>query len=271
MPFFSMRAQPVALSVALLVLAGCSHPSADPSTFGVSAATTDAGKGAGFAWSISYPALLPQWQVLDHAIHDFAAAQKKQFLQASTAQDRVKGADYSLDLTFVVARHTADFVSVLGSGDEFTGGAHGMPLTASFNLDLSANKLVVLGDLFADPGAALKAISDECRRQLEGRNEAKMRDDGRTITDEDDKSMRTWVEKGTTPTPANFGVFLVDGLDAKAIGLAILFPPYQVGPYSDGPQQVEVPAKVFYDQLKPEYKDAFAIDTEAAKLAPGVR
>jgi hypothetical protein len=34
---------------------------------------------------------------------------------------------------------------------------------------------------------------------------------------------------------------------------------------------VEVPAKVFYDLLKPEYKNAFAIDTEANKPAQGVR
>jgi hypothetical protein len=87
----------------------------------------------------------------------------------------------------------------------------------------------------------------------------------------DIQSMRRWIEKGTAPDAANFAVFLVDGLDTRAIGVTVIFPPYQVAPYADGPQQVEVPAKVFYDLLKPEYKNAFAIDTEANKPAQGVR
>ena len=81
--------------------------------------------------------------------------------------------------------------------------------------------------------------------------------------------MREAVERGTEPVPANFSVFLVDGLETKAIGLTLIFPSYQVASYADGAQQVEVPAKVFYALLKPEYSDAFQIDTEAAKLAPG--
>jgi hypothetical protein len=87
----------------------------------------------------------------------------------------------------------------------------------------------------------------------------------------DAQSTKKWVEEGTAPTPANFAVFLIDGLDTRAIGVTVVFPPYQVASYADGPQQVEVPAKVFYDLLKPEYKDAFAIDTQARQLGAGVR
>jgi hypothetical protein len=31
---------------------------------------------------------------------------------------------------------------------------------------------------------------------------------------------------------------------------------------------VEVPAKVFYDLLKPEYRDAFSVDVEEIKRSP---
>jgi hypothetical protein len=274
---------PVAAFVAAIVLlpcAGCSEHATDRSvsTAPIASAAaaeaqpeTDAGKGNGYTFQIVYPVLAPEWRALDAAIHAFAAAQKKDFIGTSTAPDRASGPGYSLDLTFAVARRTADFVSVAASGSSFIGGAHGMPIVTSFNLDLADGKLKTLSDLFADAQAGLQALSAECRRQLEGRYEARMREDPGAMTTSQQASMKRWVEKGTAPTPENFGTFLIDGLDTRAIGVTVIFPPYQVASYADGPQQVEVPAKVFYDLLKPEYKDAFAIDTEARKLGAGVR
>ena len=267
-----------------LACAGCSERSADPYTStapiaSAAAAETrpeaDAGKAEGYAFQIVYPALAPEWKPLDEAIHAFAAARKKDFLDASEAADRATSTDYSLDLSFTVARRTTDFVSVMASGSSFVGGAHGMPIVSSFNLDLSSGKLTTLPDLFTDAQAGLKALSTECRRQLEGRYEARLRENPGTMTlaqqASDIQSMKQWIEKGTAPDAANFAVFLIDGLDTRAIGVTVIFPPYKVGSYADGLQQVEIPAKVFYDLLKPEYKDAFAIDTEARKLGTGVR
>ncbi len=277
MPLHPVRAL-IPLAAACLLLSGCGRQPADQVGAAVTAETggiVSSGKGAGFAWTINFPALRPQWQALDTAIHDYADASKRELLQASAADDRGKDIDYTLDMTFSIARRTADFVSVTATGSSFTGGAHGMPIVASFNLDLSGNKLVTLSDLFSDPAPAFKALSDECRRQLEGRYAAKMHDDPGAMTPAqlaaDAQSTKKWVEEGTAPTPANFAVFLIDGLDTRAIGVTVIFPPYQVASYADGPQQVEVPAKVFYDLLKPEYKDAFAIDTQARQLGAGVR
>jgi hypothetical protein len=268
----------------LVACAGCSERSADPSTSATPIASAaaaetqpeiDAGKGKGYAFQIVYPALAPGWKPLDAAIRQFATARKKDFLDASNAPDRVAGTDYTLDLNFTVARRTVDFVSVTASGSSFIGGAHGMPIVSSFNLDLSNGKLTALSDLFTDAQAGLKALSAECRRQLEGRYEARLRENPGAMTPaqhtSDIQSMKKWIEKGTAPDAANFAVFLIDGLDTRAIGVTVIFPPYQVASYADGPQQVEVPAMVFYDLLKPEYKDAFAIDTEANKPAQGVR
>lgn len=288
MPLRSRQAHfPVAafaVAALWLTFAGCSEtgpaPSASATPVASAAAAetqpeTDAGKGNGYTFQIVYPVLAPEWKPLDEAIRRFAAVQKKDFLDESMAADRDAGVDYTLDLTFAVARRTADFVSVSATGSSFIGGAHGMPITASFNLDLANGKLTALPDLFADARAGLQALSAECRHQLEGRYEARLREDPGAMTPaqqaSDIQSAKRRIEKGTTPDTANFGVFLIDGLDTRAIGLTVIFPPYQVAPYSDGPQQVEVPAKVFYDLLKPEYKDAFAIDTEARRLGTGVR
>ncbi|HET8941064.1 MAG TPA: hypothetical protein VFN13_03660 [Rudaea sp.] len=272
---------PVAAFVAAIVLlpcAGCSEHAADrsaPTAAIASAAAaetqpeTDAGKGSGYTFRIVYPALAPEWRALDAAIRQFAAAQKKDFVGASTVPNRVAGTDYSLDLNFSVARRTADFVSVMASGSSFVGGAHGRPIVASFNLDLASGQLVDVDALFAHASIALEALSAECRRQLQGRLEARMRDAESGLTSvlraSEFAAAKQWIDKGTAPRAENFRVFLVDGLDAPAIGLTLIFPPDQVGPYADGVQQVEVPAAVFYAMLKAEYRDAFAIDTQTAQ------
>jgi hypothetical protein len=261
----------------LLASAGCDRQPAPPLSTAAAAEVRpdeDTGKSPGYTYAISYPSLDPQWHALDLAIRGFAAVQKKDFLNASAA-DRDKSIDYTLDLNFTVARRTADFVSVTASGSSFIGGAHGMPILASFNLDLADGKLKTLSELFADAQTGLQAVSAECRRQLEGRYEAKLRADPGSMTpaqqESDIQSMKRRIEKGTQPAAGNFNVFLIDGLDTRAIGVTVIFPPYRVAAYADGPQQVEVPAMVFFDLLKPEYKDAFAIDTEANKPAQGVR
>ncbi|MGH8041995.1 MAG: DUF3298 domain-containing protein [Rudaea sp.] len=271
------RFRPAFIAAVLFTLTGCGRQPAVPlsaATAAETVAVVDSGSDAGRVWSISYPSLRPQWHVLDKAIRDFAATQKKQFLDAGSDSHPPSPA-YSFDLKFAVARQTADFISVLAGGNEFIGGAHAMPIVASFNLDTASDKLVGIEDLFADPSTALQALSAECRRQLEGRYEAKLRGESTSMTPQqqavDSAYMRGWIEKGTAPTAANYRVFLVDGLETRAIGLTLIFPPYQVAAYADGQQQVEVPAKVFYAQLKPEYRDAFAIDTQADKLSGRVR
>jgi len=261
------------------LLAGCDQTPAPaaPITTSGSASTQptpneDVGQGNGYAYHVRYPQLAPEWSTLGDALRTWAAARKREFLDARLADDNTNAPPYNLDLEFNVARRTSDFVSVLADGSVYTGGAHPAPLVASFNLQMSDGKLIQLADLFADAHLALEALSAEARRQLEGAFEAKLRE---TLPEQDQaaalKRMHEWVARGTQAQTENFAAFLVDGLETKAIGLTLIFPPYQVAAYADGTQQVEVPAKVFYQLLKPEYRDAFQIDTEADKLAPRVR
>jgi hypothetical protein len=263
------------------LVAGCDRaPSASP---GVSppiriasaqeaAADEDAGKGNGYAFHIRYPRLPSDWQALTDALRGYANARKKELIDSTLADEGANAPPNNLDLEFNIARRTVDFVSVLANGSLDSGGAHPAPVVASFNLHTDDGKVLTLSDLFTDGTAALGALSNEARRQLEGRYEAKLRettparDQAAALT-----AMHDWVRRGTEPTAANFAVFLVDGLEAKAIGMTLIFPPYQVASFADGTQQVEIPAKVFYQLLKPEYRDSFQIDTEADKLAPGVR
>jgi hypothetical protein len=263
---------------AFTLLTGCNQapvPSAAPAPVGStrtqeSTPNEDTGAGNGYTYHVRYPQLASEWSALADVLRTYAADRKKDFLDARLADETTNAPPWNLDLEFNIARRTSDFVSILANGSSYTGGVHPAPLIASFNLRTGDGKLIGLADLFADSGAALAALSEEARRQLEGRYETRLRE---SIPDQAQtsalKEMRERVERGTEATPENFAVFLVDGLETKAIGLTLVFPPYQVAAYADGTQQVEVPAKVFYPLLKPEYRDAFQIDAQAGNSAPG--
>ena len=58
--------------------------------------------------------------------------------------------------------------------------------------------------------------------------------------------------------PANFSQFEpVVAPDGKLVALRFVFAPYQVGPYSDGVQTVEVPAAVLLPHVAPAYRAMF--------------
>ena len=235
-------------------------------------ALAEEGRGEGYEFHIRYPDLPPEWSALTQALHSHAAKRKRAFLDAlpPPAERAASTPLAALDLEFDIARRTEDFVSVLAR-ETMHSGSEAAPTIASFVLHTGDGKLLSIVDLFTTPDAALQALSDECRRQLEGRYEASLRQnigDGNALAPLL-KSMQDGVIHGTSADAANFAVFFIDGIDSKAIGLTVIFPQTQLAASSGGEQQVEVPAKVFYNLLKSEYRDAFAIDT--AELTPGAR
>jgi hypothetical protein len=238
--------------------------------------TLESGHGNSYVFTIRYPETAEVGEVLAHALREFAAERRREFLAAIRAEPRCMDPEHEcvLDLAFDVSRRTSAFVSVLTNGLVYVGGAHPDHVVASFNLHAPDQKVVSIADLFTDPDVGLKALSDEARRQLEGRFEAGLRDqigDDKTLASQL-QTMREWVEKGTAPKVDNFSVFLVDGLDAPAIGLTLIFPRDQVAASVAGEAQVEVPAPVFYELLKPEFRPAFAPpDAALDRPAVGVR
>lgn len=175
-----------------------------------------------------------------------------------------------LDLDFTVATQTVDFVSAIAQGQADAGDAQPISLRATFNQHLPSGKIVSLSDLFVDPDAALKIFSDEVRRRLGADFEARLR--SQNLPEKDLaarlKSMHELLDKGTEPKAENFAAFLVDGVDGKAIGITLIFPPGQVAADADGAQQVEVPVKLFTDAIKTEYRDAFDKESTALIAQP---
>ena len=267
------------LCLSVLLLAACNNT---PAPAGSGRAPPDAastqgtglvedGRGDGYEYHVRYPELDAEWSALTRALRSYAGQRIQALLAAVAAADQ-RGANAEpvvLDLEFNVARRTEDFVSVLAQGSLRDAGKS-EPVAAAFVLDADSKRLLSIGDLFGDPGAALQALSSECARQLQGRFEAGLRQsisDGKALSAALE-SMQRGVAHGTAPQAENFSVFLVDGIDSKAIGLTLIFPQAQLGLGSGGEQQVEVPAKVFYELLKPDYRAAFSVDVK--ELAAGV-
>jgi len=216
-------------------------------------ALIDSAASEKYRYEIRYVALPPEDAPLAAALRAYGDKQKRDFLERSggdSAPSEDANWPWQMHLGFELRSRNADFVSLLASGEAYTGGAHGNPLLASFVLHRPSRRVIALPELFVNPDAGLRAIAAEARRELRGRQRAGENNDGRRIDD------------GAAPSAENYAVFLVDAdAGGKAKGLEVIFPAYQVAGYAQGAQQVKVPAAKFRALLKPEFKSAFAMAT----------
>jgi len=67
------------------------------------------------------------------------------------------------------------------------------------------------------------------------------------------------IADGTGPSADNFSQFQpLTGSDGRISAIRFVFPPYQVGPYSDGTQPVDVPAAVLVPHVGQDVAGLFA-------------
>ena len=135
----------------------------------------------------------------------------------------------SLNVNYEVTAADKDFISVLLTFFEYSGGAHPNTITESFNYDLNRNEPVRLADLFTPNSNYLKMISDYSVRELKKLD---------TVSS---------VENGAGPKIDNFHSWNI-----TPAGLKITFDPYQVGPYVAGAHVVVVPYSVLKPIIKPD-------------------
>lgn len=211
---------------------------------------------------ISYQGDAAKYPGLAKHLKAYADAARAETVQA--AQSRPRGEDassalYDLSLTFTEVLQTPELVSFAADGSSYTGGAHGMPLLARFSWLPKEQQLLTVQDLVPDP-AAWKPISDYVREQLLTQLSQRI-DADRPSPAERSEMMRNagrMIDDGTAAKPDNFAQFEpLPGTNGKLHGLRFVFPPYQVGPYSDGVQRVDVPASVLLPHVAPAYRDLF--------------
>ena len=219
--------------------------------------------GPGYIIGISYPPGINRYPGLAAEVKRYADDARAGLMEAVEAREPVPGSGavmpYDLALPFDMVMESPDIVAVQATGTVYTGGAHGNPLVARFVWLPERGEMLRVEALIQAPDG-LQAVSDFVRESLYGALSHRLDADG--IAPEDRqrllRSGGRMIEEGTAPEPGNFAHFEpVQGTGVQLRALRFVFPPYQVGPYSDGVQTVEVPASVLLPHVAPGYRALF--------------
>ena len=257
----------------LLALPACQRDAAPVST--APAASADAAAAAAVAApplqdvverdprylvGISYPPVAKRYPGLAAALKAYADAARGELMQAVAGLgNRKPTAPYDLSLAFSELVVTPQLVAIAADGSSYTGGAHGNPLLARFVWLPQQDRQLTATELIPDP-QAWRDIAGYVREQLLSALSQRVDADAPPPAERAQivKNASQMIDEGTTPDPANFAQFEpVLGAGGKMVGLRFVFPPYQVGPYADGVQTVEVPAAVLLPKVAPGYRGLF--------------
>ena len=267
-----------AVLVALLAAGGCNRPTAD--TADQSASTDqdtlpapvveeppvvleDVMEGTpDYLVGISYQGDATRYPGLAKRLKAYADAARKELIESAQSRPRDEGASnapYDLSLSFVEVLQTPDVVTYAADGSSYTGGAHGMPLLARFSWLPREQKILTAAELIPE-AAGWNDVSAYAREQL--LTELSQRIDADKPSAADRASMMRnagrMIDDGTAAKAENFSEFEpLPGSGGKLAGLRFIFAPYQVGPYSDGVQSVDVPADVVLPHVAPGYRHLF--------------
>ena len=209
---------------------------------------------------ISYPPIANRYPRLAAALARYADAARAELMQAVSGIGPGKPvAPYDLSLSFTEIVATPDLVAIAADGSSYTGGAHGNPLVARFVWLPREDRQLTAADLVPD-AKSWRDISGYVREQLQ--TALSQRVDADKLPPEDRaeivKGAGRMIDEGTTPNADSFAQFEpVLAQDGRIAALRFVFPPYQVGPYADGTQTVDVPADVLLPRIAPAYRHLF--------------
>lgn len=209
---------------------------------------------------ISYPQAAKAYPGLAKLLKAYADAARAEVMQAVAGLgDTRPTAPYDLALDFGMLAETPDIVAVAARGSSYTGGAHGNPLVARFVWLPKRHEALTAARLVPTPDS-WKPIADYVRDQLVAGLSARV-DAAEPAPGDRAEMLRNgsrMIDEGTVPAASNFDQFEpITGADGRIRALRFVFPPYQVGPYSDGVQSVEVPAAILLPLVAPDYKALF--------------
>jgi hypothetical protein len=269
----------------LLVLAACNRSPQQPSQVAAPATPATVSSPAAvtlqdiserdphYLIGISFPPELKRHPALAAEVKRDAEAVRADFLRQVAANKDYPGpGPFDLSLMYTMVAETPRMVAVAGEGTSFVGGAHGAPLLERYVWLLPENRRLTAAELVPDT-AGWQAISAYVRDQLMAVRHQRFEQDAKADTGDDGdeggsddavlkeqlKNATDMIEQGTEPKAEDFANFEpVLGPDGKITALRFVFPPYQVGPYSDGTQTVEVPAAVLLPLLAPTDRGLFA-------------
>lgn len=218
---------------------------------------------------INFPASAGNDPGLAQALKQYAQNARNDVMQA-LAEIEARGeqlrAPYDLSLNFTELHVSPKLVVIAADGSSYTGGAHGAPLVERFVWLPQEQSMLGSRELFAGDGS-WQAISDYVRKQLHGQltQRAEVNEMEPGVRADMLRNGGDMINAGSGPEADNFDLYEpVVGDDGRITAIRFVFPPYQVGPYSDGTQAVQIPAKLLLPYVAPAYRGLFAGATPAS-------
>ncbi|MEI2455722.1 MULTISPECIES: DUF3298 and DUF4163 domain-containing protein [Lysobacter] len=210
---------------------------------------------------ISYATQAAKYPGLARELRRYADAARSELLEAAKGRTAKENpSPYELSLTFDDVLDAPQMMAVSADGSSYTGGAHAAPLIARFVWLPQQNKLLTAAELVPQK-SGWDAISRYVREQLHSALSQRIDADdlAPAVRAEQIETGGRMIDDGTASDPANFAMFEpVKAADGKLAALKFVFAPYEVGPYSDGTQTVEVPAAVLLPHVAPAYRSLFS-------------
>ncbi|MCD0259321.1 hypothetical protein JWH11_17370 [Xanthomonas melonis] len=210
---------------------------------------------------ISYPRGLDAYPELVALVRGYAQDARDELMQAVSGLGNDKpAAPYELSLSFEKLLQTPELIVVSADGSRYTGGAHGEPLVARFVWLVKERRQLTAHALIADP-AGWEKIGREVAMQLHAAAAERVVAERVPIEEQAEQvaSADRMIAEGTTAQAGNFAQFVpVLNAAGKIAALRFVFPPYQVGPYSDGTQTAEITTATLLPWVAPEYAHLFA-------------
>ncbi|MBZ3892366.1 DUF3298 and DUF4163 domain-containing protein [Lawsonia intracellularis] len=168
--------------------------------------------------SVHYPEI--HSSKIDQDIKGWAQQLVENFKTTNSEKELAIG-PYELRADYSITKPSDKAISIIYTITDFTGGAHGNLEISVFNYDLTTEQPLDLIDIFDDVNSALKIMSEYSYKSL-----------SETLGNMSDKEI---LSVGTAPDLDNYNsIALIPN------GIRIFFQPYQVAPWSAGPQQVDM-------------------------------
>ncbi|MBP2160624.1 MULTISPECIES: PdaC/SigV domain-containing protein [Asticcacaulis] len=173
------------------------------------------------------------------------------------AAEGIEVPTYFHSINWKIAAQNPRLLSLYAEEDDFQGGAHPNSTFEALLWDKSSKELINTARLFTT-GADLTAANAYVCQQIEIERSRRVGEP------------TTQAASGfTCPKLADSRLILIPStVNGKFGAIDVLFAPYEVAPYAEGPYVIRVPQSVVRGQLNPEFADQFA--GEAAKEAPPV-
>ncbi|QBG91590.1 PdaC/SigV domain-containing protein [Xanthomonas oryzae] len=210
---------------------------------------------------ISYPHGLDAYPELTALLSGYAQDARAELMQAVSGLGNDKpAAPYELSLAFETVLQTPDLIVISANGSRYTGGAHGEPLVARFVWLVKERKQLTAQALIPDP-AGWEKIGGEVAAQLHAAATQRVQADRVPVEEQAEQvaSADRMIAEGTAAKVNNFAQFVpVLNASGQIAAVRFVFPPYQVGPYSDDTQTAEVAASTLVPWVAPEYVHLFA-------------